>query len=330
MKHWLSMLDYEPSVVLDLLGKAKLHKAGTPPSRIQGRLLALLFMNPSLRTRLSFEALMKRFGGDALTLSPGSDTWKLEFADEIAMDGDKPEHIKEAAPVIGRYVDAIGIRTFADLKSIEEDATEGTLNAFREHTIAPLINLESATEHPCQGLADMLSIREKLGEVQGKQFVLSWAPHVKALPMAVPHSALIAAAYLGMNITLARPKGYDLMPELVEQVQQLTEKVGTSFSITEEQTDACSQADVVYVKSWGSAELYGEPEKQSTHFRANDNWCVGTQHLENAQILMHCLPVRRNVVITDAALDSEKSVVIDQAENRLWAQTAIVDWIFSS
>ncbi len=296
-----------------------------PKDALRGRVMGMVFFNPSLRTRTSFESLMARLGGHAICLNVGGDTWALEHRDGVVMDGAAAEHIREAAPVLSRYCDVLGVRTFAGLKDAAEDAKDAVIRSFARHATVPIINMESAMEHPCQGLADRMTIEEKLRDARGKRFVLTWAPHVKGLPMAVPHSAALAAASAGMHVTVAHPPGYELNADVMATARRWCAEAGTSFEIAHEQTPACRAADVVYVKSWGSAALYGKPDEQTASFRAHRDWTVALRHFgKDEALLMHCLPVRRNVVIADEALDSRHRVVVDQAENRMWAQMAVV------
>jgi len=337
MKHWLSTRNLSSSALLTLVDRARSLKLGEDTYAIDGRSMALVFFNSSLRTRVSFEAALLRFGGTALPVDVGSDSWNLEVLEGIRMDGDKAEHIKEAARVLSRYVDCIGVRSFAKLSALELDERDEVLAAFAKYATVPVINMESAFEHPCQSLADMLTITEKLAVpssseravAAGKRFVLSWAPHIKALPLAVGHSALLAAAHLGMEITLARPAGYDLAPNVIADVERIVTSNGGSFSRSESLTTEATQAEVLYVKSWGRTDFYGKAEAQRADFESLKNWCRSVQELPKRGVLMHCLPVRRNVELEDSALDSPQSVVIDQAENRLWAQAAILEQVFS-
>ncbi|MBW7905697.1 MAG: N-acetylornithine carbamoyltransferase [Phycisphaerae bacterium] len=333
MRHWLSMLDYTPETLAGLVGLARRIKAGEARDRtaaIREKILVQVFFNPSLRTRTSFEAAMLRFGGHAICLNVGGDTWKLEHRDGVRMDGDAAEHVKEAVPVLARYGDALAVRTFAALRSAEEDAREAVLRAFGRYSSVPVINMESAVEHPCQGLADWMTCEEKLaGGARGKHFVVTWAPQVKGLPMAVPHSAVLAAAAAGMNVTIAHPPGYELGGAFLDKARQWSAAAGASLSVTHEQFEACRRADALYVKSWGASGLYGDARAQADSFRQHAGWTVDVGHLGPRTILMHCLPVRRNVVIGDAALDDPRSVVVDQAENRMWAQAAILCDLFA-
>jgi N-acetylornithine carbamoyltransferase len=325
MRHWLSMMDYEPAELAALVARARELKQGGATDALRGRILAMVFFNPSLRTRVSIETAMLRFGGHAICLNVGGDSWNLEHRDSVVMDGERPEHVKEAAPVLSRYCDALAVRTFAGLKNLAEDAADGLIRAFARYATVPVVNMESAMEHPCQGLADWMTIDEKLGGATGRQFVLTWAPQAKAVPMAVPHSAALTAAAARMDVTIAHPPGYELNAAIIDRARSWCAAHGRRFELTHDQMSACSGADVLYVKSWGSSALYGQPEAQMESFRQHASWMVTPRHLTRpTTILMHCLPVRRNVVIADAALDDPRCVVVDQAENRLWAQAAIL------
>lgn len=327
MANWLSMLQGSSAEYQSLATRAAEIKAGSEVTKLRGKNVGFFFFNPSLRTRMSFEVALNRYGGRAVVLQPGNDTWNFEHRSGVVMNEKAAEHIKEAVQVAGRYCDALGVRSFAKLESLSADLAEPMLAAFERYSTVPVINLESAVEHPCQAAADMLTLREKLGSPKAKRFVLSWAPHINPLPMAVPHSALLAAAHSGMHITVACPPQYRLSDLYWEQVTELCKAAGTSCQYQTDQQAAVAQADVVYVKSWGAPCWYGDKEAQRRDFEARSDWTVTLAKLPAKSILMHCLPVRRNVVIADDALDSKHSVVIDQAENRLWAQVAILEQV---
>lgn len=328
MRHFVSMLDDDPSRLADLVRLARALKAGRArdeASILRHKILSMVFFNPSLRTRASFEAAMMRFGGSAITMNVGGDTWNLEHREGVIMDADKAEHVKEAAPVLSRYCDVLGVRTFGALRDAEEDKGDALIRSFARCATVPLVSLESAMEHPCQGLADWMTVDERFNGAAGRNFTLTWAPQAKATPMAVPNSAALAAAAAGCNVTIAHPPGYELHSEVIDRVRAWCAAAGAGFRITSDQEDACASADVVYVKSWGAASLYGNSEAQRESFRRHSRWMVDTHHLRKQEtILMHCLPVRRNVVISDAALDDRRCAVVDQAENRMWAQAAIL------
>ncbi len=333
MKHFLGLFDFSPDELDRLVALARRLKsgeAGDEARAIRGRIFGMVFFNPSLRTRSSSEAAMLRFGGHALTLSVGGDAWRLEHRDGAVMDGDRAEHVREAAAVLGRYCDVLGVRTFAQMHDAAEDAADTVLQTFAKYAGVPVVSLESAVEHSCQGMADMMTLAEKLGPTPGKRFVLTWAPHVKGLPMAVPHSAMLAAAAAGMNVTIAHPPGYELGEAFLDRAQQWCAAAGASLAVTDDQRTACRDADAVYAKSWGNPAMYGDPDAQKDDFRRHADWMIGPRHLgKPTTVLMHCLPVRRNVVIADSAMDDPRCAVIDQAENRLWTQAAVLSTMLS-
>ena len=330
MRHWLNLSDFEPQELAELVRTAcRLKRGEIRAAALRERILTLVFFNPSLRTRTSFEAAMLRYGGHTICLNVGGDAWKLEHRDGVVMDSAAAEHVREAAPVLSRYGDALAVRTFAALRDPAEDAGDHILRSFARFATVPVINMESAVEHPCQGLADWMTIDEKLNDPRGRHFVLTWAPHVKGLPLAVPHSAVLAAAAAGMHVTIAHPPGYELDADVLDRAAGWCTAAGREFKITHEQHPACTAADVVYVKSWGATRMYGDATAQTESFRQHADWTVTRAHLAAEAILMHCLPVRRNVVIADAALDDPRSVVVDQAENRMWTQAAILEHLFS-
>ncbi len=331
MQHWLQLADRDPAALRKLVTLAADIKAGrTVPDAIAGKILTMVFFNPSLRTRTSFEAAMARFGGSAICLSVGGDTWQLEHRGGAVMNGAASEHVREAAAVLSRYGDALAVRSFAKMNDAREDARDPVLHGFAEHATVPLINMESAVEHPCQGLADWLTMHERLGDTAGRRFVLSWAPHIKPLPRAVPHSAVLAAAAAGMHVTIAHPSGYQLDPDVITQAEAWTAAAGTTLTVTDQQVAATRAADVVYAKSWGAVGLYGDAPAQAESFRTQADWQITPGHLSATAHLLHCLPVRRNVVISDAALDQHHTTIVDQAENRLWTQAAILQHLFTS
>ncbi|MDQ2855562.1 MAG: N-acetylornithine carbamoyltransferase, partial [Acidobacteriota bacterium] len=293
---------------------------------LKGRSVALVFFNPSLRTRASMQVGVYELGGNAVVLEPGGTSWTLEHRDGAVMDSDKTEHVAEFVRVLGRYCRAIGVRTFASLKNWEDERTDPILKAFAKYSEVPVINLESAMHHPCQAMADMMTIREKLGS-GGKRVVLTWAWHPKPLPMAVPNSFALAAAQMGHEVTIAHPEGYELDDELLAEIRSHAAGAGGSINLTNNIDEAFAGAEVIYAKSWGSKNFYGNPETDIAE-RApyRDKWIVDEQKMTrtNNGIFMHCLPVRRNVIVTDGVIDSPQSVVIDEAENRLHMQKAIM------
>jgi N-acetylornithine carbamoyltransferase len=303
-----------------VLESALRFKSGDDVSKpLAGKSVALVFFNPSLRTRASMQVGIYELGGNPVVLEPGGTSWTLEHRAGAVMDSDKTEHVAEFVRVLERYCVAIGVRTFAALKNWKEERTDPILNAFAQYASVPIINLESAMHHPCQSLADMLTIREKLG-VGRKRVVLTWAWHPKPLPMAVPNSFALAAAQVGHDLVIAHPPGYDLDEELIESL-------GANVQITNDIDAAFAGADVIYAKSWGSKQFYGNTDQEvATRAQYRSKWIVDEEKmsLTNNAIFMHCLPVRRNVIVTDGVIDSAASVVIDEAENRLHVQKAIL------
>ncbi len=323
----LSLEDLSPAEVDSLLRLAAGMRSAPPDRSLAGRSAALVFMNPSLRTRTSFEVAMARLGGHAVVLSPGSDTWKLEARDGTVMDGDAAEHVREAAGVLASMCDVIGVRSFPAMKSFAEDREETLLRAFARHSPVPVVNMESALSHPLQALADLLTLRDRFGDVRGRRFLLTWAWHPKPLPIAVPRSALLAACRAGMAVTLAHPRGMDLPEETMAQAHAFAAEAGGSLAVVEDPESAYAGAEAVYAKSWASPAFYGRFSEEEPLRSAAKGWRVTAARMARTAPgapFMHCLPVRRNVVVDDAVLDGPRSIVIEQAQNRLWTTMAVV------
>ena len=318
--HLLNTIGMTREQLEQLIESALRFKSGDDRSRpLTDRSVALVFFNPSLRTRASMQVGIYELGGNAVVLEPGGTSWTLEHRAGAVMDGDKTEYVAEFVRVLERYCVAIGVRTFAALKDWNEERTDPILNAFARYASVPIINLESAMHHPCQSLADMMTIREKLGAGR-KRVVLTWAWHPKPLPMAVPNSFALAAAQMGHDLVIAHPPGYELDEELIAQLG--------SVEITNDIDAAFSGAEVIYAKSWGAKQFYGDTDRDlATRAQYRDKWIVDEEKMArtNNAIFMHCLPVRRNVIVTDGVIDSSASVVIDEAENRLHVQKAILN-----
>ncbi len=286
--------------------------ATAPPTDapLRGVSVALVFLNPSLRTRLAGEVAMADLGGHAAVLSPGNDAWKWETRPGAVMDGDAVEHLRDAVGTISSMVRGLGLRSFAGMKSWAEDAAEPMLKAVVAASSCPVYNLESAQDHPLQSLADTLAMRQSLGpDLRGRTFVLAWAPHPKPLPMAVPYCALRAASRAGMRIRISCPEGFEpdvaFLPEAPEIVH-----------------DRAVAADVLYCKSWGAPSLYGRWEEEKALRARHRDWTVDAARLGGARFL-HCLPMRRNVEATDEVVDGPLSLVRAQARNRLLVQKAV-------
>lgn len=322
------MEDWSPDDVDALLRLAARCKRGEIEGGLVKKVLAMVFMDPSLRTRASMETAMFLHGGHALCLEPGKGSWTLETELDVVMDGTSVEHIIEAARVLGRYADALAVRSFPKGTEWAVERRDATMRNFAKYCEKPVINLESSRRHPCQGLADAMTMREHLGETVGKRFVLMWAWHPKALPTAVPASAAIAGAHLGMDVIVARPAGYDLDPDDYLAIESLATARGGSFRVTDELDAAIEGAHVVYPKSWGSLQHFGRPDDERALREGKRDWRLTQPRMDRTAgsrgIAMHCLPVRRNVEMDGAVLDGPNSAVIDQAENRLHVQRALL------
>jgi N-acetylornithine carbamoyltransferase len=327
VKHFLTTRDLEQPEFESLLARAGEFRRGALSAALRGEHVGLVFFNPSLRTRVSMEVAVSKLGGTPVTLSVGSDAWAMEYRDGAVMDGGAVEHVREGAGVLGRYCDLLGVRSFPEGKDYEQDRREPVLSAFAKYSGVPVVNLESPLDHPCQAMADALTIRERLGTTRDRKILLTWAYHPKALPMAVPNSFLLGAARLGADLVLARPEGYELDVEIVRASERLARDAGGSLTITSDREAGYDGAEVVYAKSWGALADYGDPERELSRRKPLRDWRVTEELMARGRdaIFMHCLPVRRNVVVDDAVLDGPRSAVLDEAENRLYAQQAILE-----
>ena len=330
-----STLDLSTDEVRGLLDYALAIKRGEATPPVSGRVAALLFFNPSVRTRISCESSLARFGGSAIPVNPGKDTWNFECGEGVVMDGNTQEHVRELAPVLSRLCHFVGIRkseliTVGSAKAevsgdYKDLARDEFMHRFAEFSSVPVVTLESNRWHPMQGLADSATILERIPEPAGKKYVLTWAWHPKSLPVATPHSQLLSAANLGMDVTVLRPEGYGLDPEVMGWARERAEKLGGTVRETDDIDGAYSGAQVVCAKAWGSLDYYGRFEQEAAdkeHLRAG--WMVDTDKMAKTDdaFFMHCLPVRRNIVVSDGVLDAPSSAVIDEAENRLWTAAA--------
>lgn len=324
---FLKTSDYSTEHLSNLIDRAIAEKASPSGARpLSGNSVALVFFNPSLRTRASMQVGIYELGGNAVILEPGGTSWTLEHREGVVMDGSKTEHLKEFVRVLERYVSAIGVRTFAALEDWQTERTDPILNAFSHYASVPIINLESAMHHPCQSMADMMTIREHLG-TEKKKVLLTWAWHPKPLPMAVPNSFALAAAQFGHDLRIAHPKGYELDDELIADVVTQATSHGGSVEFTNDVDEAFDGVEVVYAKSFGSKNFYGDPNGDMRERAAyRDRWIVDDAKMARTSdaVFMHCLPVRRNVIVADSVIDSPRSIVIDEAENRLHIQKAIM------
>ena len=326
MKRFMDLADFSREQILDLLALAQSLQEHPQPQALAGKILGLVFFNPSLRTLASFQAGMARLGGNSFIITPGQGTWQLETRLNAIMNGAAAEHIREGIPVLASYCDALGVRAFADGKNLGNDIGESLFRMIEALCDKPLINLESAMNHPCQALADWRTLDE-LQVPQRAKFVLSWVYHPKALPLAVPAAVLHMAAMRGMEVVVTRPEGFALPPEIMAKARLAAAQAGGSVSETADRAAALEGASVVYAKEWGTTMYYGDADADSRLRADLQDWCVRERWFARAlpdAKLMHCLPVRRNIAVADEVLDGPRSVVKREAFNRLAVQMAVL------
>jgi N-acetylornithine carbamoyltransferase len=327
MKAFNDLADFSNEQIEQLIALASRLDAHPEPEALKGKVLSLLFLSPSLRTLASFQAAMVRLGGGSFVISPDMSIHGLETRPGIVMDGVAAEHIREAVPVIASYGDAIGIRAFAERKSLQHDLAENEFNSLTDLIDTPFINMESAIGHPCQSLADWKTMNDFGMPANGGKFVLSWAYHPKALPLAVPASTLHMAAMRGMDVTVLRPEGFELPAPIMQKAIFAAEASGGSVTETTDRREAMEGAHVIYAKSWSSTQRYGDRLGDQKLREQYLDWCVDEEWFGNAKEdcrFMHCLPVRRGVVVADEILDGPRSIVIPEARNRMLAQMAVL------
>lgn len=326
MKNFLTTSDWTAAELDALLDEAARLKRDPINANLAGRSIALLFLNPSLRTRTSFELGMQQMGGIAIVLQPGRDAWGLEFEPGAVMDGDAEEHIAEVAGVLSRYCDMVGLRAFPGFVDWSKDREDAVIRSLARYSSVPVINMETIV-HPCQELALMMTLRERLGEVRKKKMLITWTWHPRPLNTAVANSALLISSKFGMDVTLLCPEPeYLLDPQFMEQAQVNAEVSGGSLQLSHDIESAYQDADVVYAKSWGALPFYGNPEREWELRKNYRHFIVDEEKMDltNGALFSHCLPLRRNVKATDAVMDAEYCVAVDEAENRLHVQKAVM------
>jgi N-acetylornithine carbamoyltransferase len=326
MQHFLSTVDWSAGQLEDLLGLASRLKQEPMQEHLRGKSIALMFLNPSLRTRTSFELGMQQLGGIAIVLQPGKDAWGVEFKSGSVMDGDAEEHIAEVAGVLSRYCDLIALRAFPLFNDWSADREDAVIRSLAQYASVPVLNMETIV-HPCQELALMLTLKEKLGEVRKKKFVLTWTWHPRPLNTAVANSALLISSKFGMDVTLLCPEeAYRLDPQFESAAVEYAAASGGSFNMTHDMDEAYTGADVVYAKSWGALPCYGKPEQEWELRKNYRHFIVDEEKMSktNGALFSHCLPLRRNVKATDAVMDADYCVALDEAENRLHVQKAVM------
>ncbi|HBK88008.1 MAG: acetylornithine carbamoyltransferase [Cyclobacteriaceae bacterium] len=309
MKHFISVHDAN---VQGLIQSALNYKSHPLKDKHlgAGKRIGLLFLNPSMRTRLSTQVAASNLGMESIVFNVGQEGWALEFEEQVIMNGTSVEHVKDAAPVLGQYFDIIGLRTFPSLQNKEKDYSDAYIRAFVKYCGKPVVSLESATLHPLQSLTDLITIRETFTHTRKPKIVLTWAPHVKALPQCVANSfAQWVNAWGQADFVITHPEGYELDPQFTR-----------GATITHRQDEALKDADYIYVKNWSAYKDYGKV------LCSDASWMLTHKKIQagNQARVMHCLPVRRNVELSDEILDGPQSLVTREAGNRVWAAQAVL------
>jgi len=326
MRNFLTTEDWTRPELQRLLDAAERLRAEPLRQDLRGQSLALLFLNPSLRTRASFEIGAFQLGAHAVVLEPGKAAWGIEFEPGVVMEGEAEEHIAEVAGVLSRYCDAIALRAFPLFRNWAEDRKDAVIRSLAAHSTVPVINMETIV-HPCQELALMRTIQDHLGAPDQRKFVLTWTWHPRPLNTAVANSALLIASKFGMDITLLIPdEAYRLDEHFMTAAARQAEASGGSFKTSEDIEEAYSGAEFVYAKSWGALPLYGRPDEEAQlrapfrHFIVDE----AKMALTDGARFSHCLPLRRNIKATDGVMDADYCVALDEAENRLHVQKALM------
>lgn len=329
MRHFLSTLDWSRPEIESLLADAKVLKATRRSVRrddLAGKSVALVFFNPSLRTRTSFEIGVFELGGHAVVLEPGKGAWPIEYRDGVVMDGEAEEHVEEVARVLSRYCDLIAVRAFPKFQRWEDDREDAVIQSFAKYATVPVLNMETIT-HPCQELALAMTLKERLGTTDGKKLVVAWTYHPRPLNTAVANSALVIAAKMGFDVTLLCPTPeYVLDARYMDAARAFAKENGRSVTVSHDVDAAYRDAQVVYAKSWGALPYFGRWDEEKPIREAHRHFIVDERKmaLTNGGLFSHCLPLRRNVKATDAVVRASSSLVIDEAENRLHVQKALL------
>ena len=327
MRHFINTQDWTVEELQALLDEAARLKASpVQPRRLQGKTLALLFLNPSLRTRASFQIGAAQLGATAIVLEPGNGVWGIEFDSGKVMDGKAEEHIVEVAKVLSRYCDLIAMRAFPGFQNWQYDRDDPLIKALVRYSGVPVINMETII-HPCQELALAMTLQEKLGRLKGKKLCLTWTWSPQPLSTAVANSVTMIATKYGMDVSLLCPNpDYVLDERFMKAAHENAKSSGGRLVVTHDIGDGYSGADVVYANSWGALPYYGDPEKEWALSRSFQSFIVDERKMArtNNAIFSHCLPVRRNIEATDAIVDGPRCAAIDEAENRLHVQKALM------
>ncbi len=328
IRHFLNLSDWSDRELEALIGLGLQLKHDNFRAPVaENHILGLLFNNPSLRTKMSFEVAAYHLGAHVTSVEPGKSSWAVELNDGVVMDGREQEHLREMVAVITSYVDALGVRHFASLNDEASDQADALIHQIASLSKVPVINLESARAHPCQAMADWMTLHELFGRDLGnRQVVVRWAPHPNPLPRAVPYSALEAFVRSGAQVILACPE--EMMPDqaMLDLLHNYAGDHSSNFQVTHSKDEGIRDADIIYAKSWHGSMIYSNPEEEARIRKNYSDWTItqsDMQHTNNARF-MHCLPVRRNVVVTDEVLDGASAIHIREAENRLHIQKALL------
>ena len=329
MRHFISTKSWSKSELQEILDFSIKLKENPFQPILKNKSIAMIFFNPSLRTKTSFEIGINELSGTAVVIQPGKDAWPIEFAENVVMDGESEEHVKEVAQVLSSCCDCIAVRAFPKFESWEIDRTNHVIESFAKYASVPVVNMESI-EHPCQELAHVLTLQEHFGNLEGKDYLLTWTYHPKPLNTAVANSSLLIASKFGMNIRLLCPnEDYLLDERYLSSAKQFCRDNGKSFEVSHDINSAYKGANIVYAKSWGSLNYYGNPEaeimirKDYKHFIVDDK----KMNLTNDGVFSHCLPLRRNIKATDSVMDSPSCIAIQEAENRKHVQKSLLSKI---
>ncbi len=326
IRHFHRLDDLNDRQIEDVLDLASRLKRGVSRPDLAGQTVGLLFFRPSLRTRTSLEVAMHQLGGHTLNLNAASDFWELEARENRLMDGVAPEHIKDAAAALSCYVGSIAIRPALLGKSWAVDRKDEQIRSWMQHSRVPVINMESALWHPLQALADLLTLRESLGELKGKKLTIAWTQSPTPSSPAVVHSILMAALRSGMDVNIAHPTGFDLDSDVMEQAKNMAQSNDATLESGLTLEDAASGSHVIYARSWWGLENYGQPSLSAHQNSRAGHWCVDDRIMEAGEDtrIMHPMPIRRNLEVTDRVLDGPRSLIIEQAANRLHTQKSLL------
>ena len=326
-RHLLRLSDLDDALLEDVLELSARIQRRTGRGELAGRTIGSLFFRRSLRTRASFEAAVHRLEGHVVNLTAMSDFWELESREGAVMDGAAPEHVRDAAAVLSHYVDALAIRPRPRGENWSVDRKDEALSTWARHATVPVINMESALFHPLQALADLVTLRSTLGPIlRGQSLAIVWVRSPEPASPSVVHSLLHGALRCGMNVRLAHPDGYALDPDVLEEADEFASRSGGTFERCDSMQAAVDDARIVYARSWGSLESYGNATLEASRAARNKSWRIDEELLArgNDARLMHPMPVRRNVEVTDEVLDGGRSLLYEQAANRLQSQMALL------